>query len=113
MQDEAPDVWQGICEVLGELNELMPYLTARRTERDDIAAPGSLRVWTREANGTRVLAVVNISDEPAEAPLDLTAYGVEGVRERGTGAAVSLQDGQLMVDLGGHEVELYEWDVQP
>ena len=113
MRDEAPEVWQGICAVVRELNGLMPYLTARKTAHDDIAAPGPLRTWTREADGTRVLAVVNITDPPAEAALDLTSFGVDEVRERGTGAAVRLRDGQLTIDFGAHEVKVYEWDVQP
>ena len=31
MQRQAPTVWRSLCEVVQELNGLMPFLVARRT----------------------------------------------------------------------------------
>jgi len=72
LQKQAPTVWKGICDTMAELNALEPYLTAPRTPDDDnVRLPVPFRSWSRAVDGTRVLAVVNASDDPA--PLSLPA----------------------------------------
>lgn len=65
LQQQAPTVWKGICDTVQELNRLQPFLTAPRTPADDLSLPAPFRFWSRKADGKRVLAVVNASDNPA------------------------------------------------
>lgn len=65
IQRQAPTVWQGICETVQELNRLQSFLIAPRAPADDLALPAPFRSWSRAADGKRVLAVVNASDEPS------------------------------------------------
>jgi hypothetical protein len=66
IQRQAPTVWQGICDTVQELNRLHPYLVAPRSKADAIDLPAPFQGWSRTANGARVLAIVNASDEAAK-----------------------------------------------
>ncbi len=109
MQRDAPEVWQGLCETVQELRSLMLFLVARRTPEDEVTVPGPLRAWSRAADGDRVLALVNTSDETTEAEVDLSSFGVAEIRERPSGDVVAVEDGKLTASFEPYEVKLYQW----
>lgn len=109
IRDDAPQKWAGIVETVQLLHKLMPWLTAEPTADDEMAAPEPLRVWSREVDGVRVVAVVNASDEVTElrAPME---DGAEGrLLDFESGVAVELVDGQLQARLEPWEVRIYRW----
>ncbi|MGC9318372.1 MAG: hypothetical protein ACP5KN_10130 [Armatimonadota bacterium] len=108
MRRDAPEVWQGIVDTVRELRELEPWLTARRSEADDFAAPEPFRTWSRAAGGTRLLAVVNSADQPATLDLDLTRFRIQEIARR-DGGPVALEGRHLQAEFGPLEVRLYEW----
>lgn len=109
MQQDAKPVWEGLRSTLTELRELVPWLVARRSPRDVVALAEPFRGWSRSHDGTRVLAVVNESDQPARLELSLPARGVRKVRSRDTGRDIDCTDGVLGADFAPWQVRLYEW----
>jgi len=112
MQQHAPTVWKGLCDVVHELQGLMPFLVARRTA-EPTQAPEPFRLWTREAGGQRVLAVINASPKPAKAVIDLSQYRVERVLRRRTGQGVLVVGGRIAASFEPYEVRVYQWAVAP
>ena len=110
MQKSAPEVWQGICDTVQELRALTPWLVARETEKDRLQVTEALRAWTREVEGKRVLALVNVSEEPVAAEVDLSAFGVGEVTDRSSGEKTAAQEGRLQVRFEGLEVKVVEWE---
>ena len=110
MQKDAPEVWQGICDTVQELRALTPWLVARETEQDTLQVPEPLRAWTRETEGKRVLALVNASEEPVEAEVDLSAFAVGEVTDRCSGERTAVRDGRLQVRFEGLGVKVVEWE---
>ncbi len=110
IQSDAPEVWRGICDTVQELRALSPWLVAGETEKDALQVPEPLRAWTRESDGKRVVALVNVSEEPVEADVDLSAFGVREVTERSSGEKAAVQDGRLQVRLEGLGVKVVEWE---
>ena len=111
LRNDAPKVWKGLCDVVHELNGLMPYLVARRTA-DPPEVPEPFRTWSRRSGGQRVLAIVNSSAKPATLHLDLGHWRVSTLRLRRTGKAVALLDGKLTAAFEPHEVRVYEWQTR-
>jgi len=109
IQHDAPTVWEGICDTVGELNALTPFLVAPRTPADRIPVPEPFMAWSRQAGTERVLVLVNTSPAPAAGGIDLRPFRTEGVKSRETGASHLVPDGQLSVRLEGHGVGVYEW----
>ena len=107
--EQSPSVWKGVVRVSHELKELEPFLEAPASGRDAFDAPDPLMAWTREANGKRVMALVNPVVEGMEAAVDLSKFGVGEVIDRGTGTPVSLKDGRFTASWGAHEVKVLEW----
>ncbi len=114
IQRDAPNVWGGIEATVRELNDLMPYLVAERTDADDVAVPDPLRAWSRAANGKRVLIVVNPTEETVRCEVDLPEFGRDGTIYlfNADGIIEADGDGPLACTLTPHEVEIYEWRVQ-
>ncbi|MGM0493250.1 MAG: hypothetical protein ACQER1_09900, partial [Armatimonadota bacterium] len=109
MSEDAPEKWAGIVDTVQLLNDLMPWLTAERTAADQMDAPEPFRVWTREADGTRVVAVINGSEEPAQLDVPLPD-GTEGrLLDFETGEAVALEGGALRTTFEPWEVRIYRW----
>ena len=106
---DAPDVWKGICATGQELRGLTPFLVARRTPEDALDAPEPFVTWSRQANGKRVLAIVNTSSETATLSLDLTRFGRGSVTLRSSGRQTPLREGKLEAEFAAHGVRVYEW----
>ena len=109
IQRDAPEVWQGICATGQELRSLMPFLVARRTPEDLLDAPEPFVTWSRQANGKRVLAIVNTSPVPQTLSLNLHPFGVQSIKVRSNGTPVRLKEGELVGEFRGHEVKVYQW----
>ncbi len=108
IQRDAPEVWEGICDTVQELRGLMPYLVARRSPQDDLEVPDPLRAWSREADGKRVLALVNTTDAACDVEVDLSSLNVRYPKEVGDPEAEELAPGKVGMSFGPYEVRLYE-----
>ncbi len=109
IQKEAPTVWSGLVRTVHELRLLMPFLlSADDPEHRALAVPEPFRVWSRAAEGRRLLAVINSANEPAELDLELHAP-TRAVVLHGSGDAVPMPEGRLRAGFAPHEVRLYEW----
>jgi len=106
--EDSPTVWAGLVATVQELRGLMPWLVAEPRPRDSIEVADPFRTWSRVADGTRVLAVVNVSPTPARLDLDLSRFDVGEIALRG-GAALELEDGRLRCEFRAYEVRVYEW----
>ena len=109
IQKQAPTVWRGVCDTVGELNGLMPFLVARRAPRDAVVVPEPFRTWSREAGGNRVLAVINTAAGPADIALDLSPFGAREVSLRPGRQPVTLENAKLSTSFEPHEVKVYQW----
>lgn len=111
MKEDAPEKWAGIVETVQLLNALQPWLTARGTDGDAVEVAEPFRAWSRVADGTRVMAVVNTAADAAQLSVDLAALGAQDVQDFETGEAVALTGTRLIVQLAPHEVRIYRWNV--
>ncbi|MGI5818334.1 MAG: hypothetical protein ACOX9R_09560 [Armatimonadota bacterium] len=107
--DDAPEKWQGIVDTVQLLNEMMPWLTAERTAADEMVAPEPFRVWSREADGVRLVAVINDSDEDAQLRVPLPEGTAGRLLDYETGEAVELPGGELQAEFAPWEVKIYRW----
>ena len=68
--EDAPEVWAGVKSTVAELRELMPWLVAEPTPGDRLTVPEPLRVWSRAANGERLVVLINPDDRQLTVPAD-------------------------------------------
>ncbi|MFW5868438.1 MAG: hypothetical protein ACOCX2_11515, partial [Armatimonadota bacterium] len=109
ISEDAPEKWQGIVDTVQLLNELEPWLTAPRTAADEMQAPEPFRVWTREADGTRIVAVINGSEDEADLRVRLPEGAAGRLRDFETDEAVELPGGELRATFAPWEVRIYRW----
>lgn len=64
LREDSPAVWEGIRTTVQELRSLMPWLLAEPGPADAVTAPAPLRVWSRTAEGRRVVVLINPEDRP-------------------------------------------------
>lgn len=95
VQEDSPEVWQGICATVRELRALMPWLLAETGPADTLAGPAPLRLWSRAVSGQRVIVIIN----PENRDLRLTATELpEAVRKAVTDPGNEVtQDGAAWV----------------
>jgi hypothetical protein len=108
IQRDAPHVWKGICDTVRELRGFMPYLVARREPPDDLQVPEPLRAWTRQADGKRILALVNTADAPCQTEVDLSSLQVQRLEEVGKTGGKALTPGKAPLAFEPYEVRLFE-----
>ncbi len=108
--NDAPGPWNGIVDTIALFKELEPWLVADATSEDgSIEVPEPFGIWSREANGRRVAAVMNASDQEAALTLDVSGLGYSDVSDFESGAAVPLDGGRLSADLAPWEVRLFDF----
>lgn len=107
--DDAPEKWAGIVDTVQLLNELMPWLAAECMPEDAMEAPEPFRVWSREHDGSRVVAVINGSEEEATLHAPVPEGGQGRLLDFETGEAVELADGELRAQFAPWEVRIYRW----
>lgn len=106
VKEDSPEVWAGIKSTVRELRSLMPWLLAEPSAADEISLPPPLRGWSRIAEGTRLLALVNSGPEPATLALDLTPWNATTATDHETGETMPLQDGRTTLEFAPHQVRL-------
>lgn len=94
IKDDAPEVWKGICDVIGELKSLTPFLQAGPKVLAS-ASPHPVKCWYADAGGQRLVVLVNstpaaaapnpaaldlLSDASAQGQLRLAPYEVKMLR---------------------------------
>ncbi len=107
--EDAPEKWAGIVETVQLLNELMPWLIAERTAEDEVDAFEPFRVWSREADGVRVAAVINGSEETAELRWPVPEGAQRGLVNFETDETVQLDGDELHAQFEPWEVRIYRW----
>jgi len=99
---QAPEVWAGVKQVVGEMNDLMPALLAPRMMNDELKLPAPLLGWSAPAGRQRLLYVINPTDQAVDA--DVTAAAMVA-----TGGRQELQLEPVKVQLGPLEVKRLSW----
>ncbi len=65
VKKDSPEVWKTICSTVKELNGLQPFLVARE-DKEQYKIPRNIKIWTRQNENKRVVALVNYYEKPAE-----------------------------------------------
>lgn len=109
--EDAPTTWQGIVETVQLMKKLEPWLLADKSASDQaIGASEPFRVWTRQVDGRRVLAIVNASDQSANFPLPFPDLGLEQVTDFETGLPAAIQGRERHLTLEPWQVRIVAFD---
>lgn len=104
---DAAKPWAGIVDTVQLFKRLEPWLTAGNDRAaEGIAVPEPFRVWSRRANGQRVLALVNSSEKTALLKLDLSKFAPAEVKDFESGLPVVLDHYRCDVSLAPLEVKI-------
>ena len=109
MVEDAPTVWNGIVETSKLLKRLEPWLVASpKAEDKSIKVREPFCVWTREADGKRLLVLVNTGKKSESIDLNLGAFKPKAVTNFETGAEVALAEGCLKAEIAPQQVVIYQ-----
>jgi hypothetical protein len=111
MVNDSPTVWSGIVETAHLVKRLEPWLLAPKQAADSaLKVTEPFRIWTREVDGKRLLALVNTGKKSEAIDLDLSAFKPKVVTNFETGAAITLNSGRLKTEFAPMQVLIYQLD---
>ncbi|MBN1553560.1 MAG: hypothetical protein JXA11_02360 [Phycisphaerae bacterium] len=98
IQKDTPKIWENLIRVVGELRSLQPFLPAG-TRSEPVPEP--LRSWSAEANGQKILTLINPQDKTASVPASrLKQLLPPNQIEENT-----------QLEFAPHEVKVFRWDI--
>jgi hypothetical protein len=92
-----------------EIKSLIPFLTGNRSKYSLQIHP-NLRYWSYAANGKRVLAIMNISNQKMQVDISIKLSSKNLIRRFETGKKIKLSSGKLQASLDAYEVKIYIWN---
>jgi hypothetical protein len=109
IKKDTPHIWKGICDTVQEIKSLIPFLTGNRSKYSLQIHP-NLRYWSYAANGKRVLAIMNISNQKMQVDISIKLSSKNLIRRFETGKKIKLSSGKLQASLDAYEVKIYIWN---
>jgi hypothetical protein len=109
MVEDAPTVWNGIVETSHLLKRMEPWLLAPKQAADSaLKVPEPFRIWTREVDGKRLLALVNTGKKNEAINLDLDVFKPKELINYETGAVSAMNSGRMKAEFAPMQVLIYQ-----
>ena len=106
IQQDAPQVWAGVKQVVGELRDLTPYLLAPRRLNDDLGLSEPAMGWSSAMAGQHVMVIINPGD--ADLPTVVPLPGVRTVTMPDR-TQRTVEQGKLPLTLEPLQVMILRW----